>query len=429
MRSRQLEAALREFVEEAAQALQAEILAGAEVPFELASQASRRGQTPLYCYRPLMRAFLRERSPLIVALPGYGRARALIDGLPGLERYLSSGDGTRVTGGASAALAALLEDVFEEQSDFEISPLRLDTALARLDRFECAIADEVSVVATLHGLTIASPELQLTPNLLIAQPDALSGAPEQAIFLSSQAGGRAGHARHLLACFTIETQEDPTHAITEGRKALRGLLRALRLFGDGRIALGPLAWTRAGEGTWLPVAPGWGGRPHGMLLVSSEHEDELRAFCNLVIRRAPQESELAWALRRFELGCERVGEHEALSDYLLALRALLDPERGGDGLLAARIGALCATQDRRAELTGRIIEATELERQIIEGRAPERTRGTELIREIAGHLRALLRDVLCGHLDSDLVSVADELLQASQEAPVYSEHEEAAAIL
>ena len=30
--------------------------------------------------------------------------------------------------------------------------------------------------------------------------------------------------------------------------------------------------------------------------------------------------------------------------------------------------------------------------------------------EVTGHLRALLRDVLCGHLDSDLRSVADRLL-------------------
>ncbi len=30
--------------------------------------------------------------------------------------------------------------------------------------------------------------------------------------------------------------------------------------------------------------------------------------------------------------------------------------------------------------------------------------------ELAGHLRALLRDVLCGHLDSDVRSLADELL-------------------
>ena len=30
--------------------------------------------------------------------------------------------------------------------------------------------------------------------------------------------------------------------------------------------------------------------------------------------------------------------------------------------------------------------------------------------ELADHLRALLRDVLCGHLDSDLAAVADDII-------------------
>jgi hypothetical protein len=32
------------------------------------------------------------------------------------------------------------------------------------------------------------------------------------------------------------------------------------------------------------------------------------------------------------------------------------------------------------------------------------------VAELAGHLRALLRDVLCGHLDSDLRTVAEEII-------------------
>ena len=33
-----------------------------------------------------------------------------------------------------------------------------------------------------------------------------------------------------------------------------------------------------------------------------------------------------------------------------------------------------------------------------------------LVSELAGHLRALLRDVLCGHLDADVRGLADEIL-------------------
>jgi hypothetical protein len=148
-----------------------------------------------------------------------------------------------------------------------------------------------------------------------------------------------------------------------------------------------------------------------MLLVGADQEDELRAFCSLIARRAGAHSnELAWALRRFELGCERPGEHEALSDYLLALRALLEPSGNADGLLAGRVAALCATDDGRAHLAQRVMAALELERAVIDGEVAERWGGVELVRELAGHLRALLRDVLCGHLDGDLVSIADRLL-------------------
>ena len=193
------------------------------------------------------------------------------------------------------------------------------------------------------------------------------------------------------------------------------LLRALRLFGDGRVALGPLAWARIGDDAWSAVALGAAGGPHGMLVVTVDQEDELRAFCNLISRRAPHGNQLAWALRRFELGCERDSSFEALSDHLLALRALLEPEGPSSGLLAGRLAALCATPEHRAALSERIAAAVTLERALIAGSPGRRARGQALSGEMADHLRALLRDVICGHLDLDLPAVADGLLAAPGE--------------
>jgi hypothetical protein len=107
-----------------------------------------------------------------------------------------------------------------------------------------------------------------------------------------------------------------------------------------------------------------------------------------------------------------------LSDHLLALRALLEPEGPASGLLPGRLAALCATPERRLELTERAIAALELEREVVTGvPAPRagRSRGArqELARDMADHLRALLRDVICGHLDPDLVALADRLLLES----------------
>ena len=40
-----------------------------------------------------------------------------------------------------------------------------------------------------------------------------------------------------------------------------------------------------------------------------------------------------------------------------------------------------------------------------------------LVDDLAEHLRALLRDVLCGHLEPDLRSVADGLLAQTADVP------------
>jgi hypothetical protein len=41
----------------------------------------------------------------------------------------------------------------------------------------------------------------------------------------------------------------------------------------------------------------------------------------------------------------------------------------------------------------------------------------ELVAEMEGHLRALLRDILCGYLDADLKAVADDILIESGPDP------------
>jgi hypothetical protein len=432
VRSLQLQAALTEFVSQATARLHADVSAGQEVPFELATQSGRgrRGASPLYCYRPLTDAYIAERFPALRGLDAYAPAASLLNAFDGLERYLLSrglldARDRRLGGGpgrgrCDAALLALLQEVCAEQTDFnsllDRHPERLERALERLEDSTFAAATaELTLVATLHGLTISSPEIPLTRGLLLAQPDALRGAPEQALGEIT-----AGQQDRLLVVFTAE-DPDPHTGLAHGIEVVRELLRALRLFGDGRIALGSLAWTRVGSAPWSPLALGTGGRPHGMLLVSAEQEDELRAFCNLVSRRTPHANEIAWAMRRFELGCERASEYEGISDHLLALRALLggsselEPHGTPDGLLAGRLAALCATPERRTALTERTLRAIALEREAIAGGAIERASGLALARDLSDHLRALLRDVVCGHLPSDLVSLADELLLSGEE--------------
>jgi hypothetical protein len=429
MRSLQLQTALSGYIEEAGAHLHAEILAGAEVALELEQQARRRRSSgpSLYCYRPLTGEFIFERMPALQLLGGYDAAAALLSGFDGLSRYLASvGEELGRAGSQSdarAAICALLCDVFAEQTDFECRPERIGAALARLESSALSPTSEVTLVASLHGLTITSPEIALTRGLTIARPEALEGLPPAVRSASQDSAGG-----HLVVVLALEDDE-PRESLARGRDVLEDLLRALRLFGDGRVTLGALAWARVGEGAWSPLALGAGGRPHGMLVVTSEQEDELRAFCNLVSRRAPVGNELAWALRRFELGCERHSPYEALSDHLLALRVLLEPEGSASELLPGRLAALCATPERHMELIERTVQALALERSSIAGTVVAHAGSEALAKDMADYLRALLRDVICGHLAPDLVALADAILLESEEpAPEELEPEPAVAV-
>jgi hypothetical protein len=214
----------------------------------------------------------------------------------------------------------------------------------------------------------------------------------------------------VLACLTLAGDPGSPAPLTEARVRFRRLLSALRLFDPARVALGPVAWERRGTGPWAIGDLCTGGRPYGVLEIAETAEDELRAFVSLVTRRTPRAGEIAWALRRYELGCERPSLFEALTDHLLALRALLEPEGPASGRLAGRVAALCATEERRVAVTERVAHAVSLERAVIAGIAPADGGIQVLLAELTAHLRALLRDVLCGHLDSDLRAVADQLL-------------------
>ena len=88
----------------------------------------------------------------------------------------------------------------------------------------------------------------------------------------------------------------------------------------------------------------------------------------MAIERADPPQHVAWARDRFEMGCERPAEAESLSDYLLALRALLDATSdAGEASLALRVAALCAEEGGAALVQRRIESAMALERFVMGG--------------------------------------------------------------
>jgi hypothetical protein len=408
MRHRPLHAALSTFAEEAAWQFAEETADGAEVPFEIVESRGARRDTPLYCYRPLTDSFIRDRVGVLERLPSYPAAARALAALDGVGDYLRAQGETRVPVDAreraEAALRVFVSRVFSEATEFVITPERLDRAYTELEGSLLDGRAEAVVVAPLFGLRLESPEVALGQGLGLVRGDELADAPGDAVW-------PAGCDEPcVLACLTLTNDPGAPAPLDEATVRFRRLLTALRLYDPIRVALGPVAWERTGAGPWTIGDLGSGGRARGVLVIPASAEDELRAFCNLIARRTPRAGELAWALRRYELGCERSSAYEALTDHLLALRALLEPEGPQSGRLAGRVAALCAVEERRLEVTARVAHAASMERAIVAGLAPADGGVEALLAEITGHLRALLRDVLCGHLDSDLRAVADQLL-------------------
>jgi hypothetical protein len=398
------------FAIEAAMQLTAETMAGAEIPFELVETAGRpRGRVPLYCYRALPGTFIRERLGLLSAMPTYAPAIRSLAGLDRVEAYLRQRGETRVPTErrecADAALRAFLSAVFAERSEFGFDPDRFAAAYRELEGALYEGRAVTAVVAPVLGLALdpETRELELGEGLSLLAGDVLDDAPPEAVWGD-------GEEPHVLIVLTAAQERAAPAPVSVARARFRRTLTALRLFEGGGYALGPVAWTRIDAGAWRSVPLGGSGRPGLPRRIAPEQEDELRAFCNLVARRTPRGGEVAWALARFEMGCERLAPFEALTDYLLALRALLEPEGPASGRLSGRLAAICAAPEDRAAVAERTAHAISLERAVIGGLAPAHPGVDALVDVVAEHLRALLRDVLCGHLDSDLCAVADELL-------------------
>jgi hypothetical protein len=152
-------------------------------------------------------------------------------------------------------------------------------------------------------------------------------------------------------------------------------------------------------------------RPGGYRL-SEEETRRLTEFASELEVRPDPDGALAWAVRRFELGCGRETSMEGLSDHLLALRAVLDGRGPVGASLPMRAAALIdGVPGGRLIARERFEASLELERSLMRGAPPAGT--AELAEWVEQSVRGLLRDAALGELGSDLGAAADESLIAS----------------
>jgi len=411
VRDNVLQQTLEAFTMDAACQLALDASQGEEIPFELMETEGRRGRPPLYCYQPLTGQFIDQRLGALSGLTTYAPAVRALAGHDRLAAYLNLHGVSAVPEDARRraddALRLLLGRVFADRDDFEFDADRFASAYEELERTLLEGRCTLMVIAPVLGIAIdpTTPEIRLHDGLSLTPGDRVPDAPAEAIWGEVE-------EPNVLAVLTSSAERTTPASVAAATQRFRELLTALRLFERGSYALGPMAWTRIDSGPWQPVALGATAPPSSLTLVPARQEDELRGFCSLIPRRLPDEGEVAWALARFEMGCERVDPFQALTDYLLALRALLEPEGPTSGRLAQRLAMICAAPEHRAGLAERAARAVSMERAVIAGLAPGRAEAYALVDEMGDQLRALLRDTLCGHLDSDLVRVADGLLVA-----------------
>jgi len=402
-----LDDALRRLATEAATRFTTLVASGDEIPFDVAEAEG--DSTFFHSYVPLTRRYVVDRSDEVRGLPSFGAACTAVAGSDVAAPYLETrGLPVPVDPAQRAAgmLVAFVAELWDGCAEFAIDRVRLDRALAELEAETRPLASGDALIAPVVGLKMPVSRIDLPNSVRIVRADAVEAPLE---LMSSEGMERSYWEPQYLAVAERREGDDPGAPLEQ----LRDLVSVLRLFKQGGVALGPYAFASTGDGKWRRVATGEPGTRPGGYRLSEGDADELARFAARLAERPDPVGALAWAVRRFELGCRRASAFDGLSDQLLALRALL----GRDGAIGAglpvRAGALIAGGGDREAASARIQEALDLELALMAGAEQRVATAPDLATWLEECVRTLLRDAALGELGADLGSAADESLIAT----------------
>jgi hypothetical protein len=419
--------ALQTMARDAAKRFRELVAAGHEIPYDVEESG---GSSPLPRYIPLTERFVRDHAPALLELDSFGSACAAIESAELAAPYLEEfGINVPPDPRARAELAGtvFLCRLWTDSTDFSLDGDRLGEAIAELECGGQTRDDEIEVVVPLRGLHMPVVRLELA-TATIVRADTVE-VPAEA--RASEGAGAAGWEPTFLAAARIsagEAGEDDAPSPDAGARsveAFRQLITALRLFQAGGVALGPYAWTRAGGDRWRRIATGAGRPRRGGYRLADDALGELTTLSRVLAYRSTSggrqgrpgmSAAVARAISRFEAGSERNVILEALNDYLLALRFVLEGGGPADLGLSMRVAALCAEPEQRSTVKAVVDRGLALEREIWSGEPAPAAEGAptpaETVATIEELTRAILRDAACGHLGGDLRATADEILLA-----------------
>ncbi len=383
-----LEGALCRLALEAGDLLDDLLAQGAELPFEI--EPTDEGPLPMYQYAPLTGAFI----------------RAHVAELRRLEVFLE----VRELAGEEAAVGFLV-GLWDGRSEFNLIEDHLRGAIDAVLASVAASGGEGSapgeVIVPLIGFHMPVDEIGLD-GVRIVRADAVEDAPAEAIECSRP--GRKGKPGFLACVRCAGAAVAPGAAVADD---LRRALRTMRLFRPGAVGLAAQGWVRRPDG-WERFGTGTNRPRHGGYRLTGTEAADLESFATTLADRGARMPAFEWAASRFDLGAERPSLIEALSDYLLALRGLLEGGGAARAALSARAAALVA-----AEMDGRergrlcVERALSLERKLMGGSrfVPAAAwQPLDVIADLEETLRRILRAMAAGELGGDLRATADEIL-------------------
>jgi hypothetical protein len=418
--------ALETMAVDAAERLRELVAAGAEIPYEVREPGDA---SPLCEYTPQTARFVRDHAGALRELDSFGAACAALEAAELAGRYLESiGVDVPPEPRRRAELAGIvfLARLWHRSTDFPVAPERLEVAIAELEAGGELDEGEIEVVVPVRGLQMPLDRLDLATATLVRAD--IVEVPAEA--RSSEGSGAAGWQPTFLAVARVGEAPEGVEAPDAGARAVeafRQLVTTMRLFKPGGVGLGPHAWARTGGDRWRRIATGERRpRPGGYVLAEDELADLVTLSRALAERSTPfgrpardrggLAGILARSISRFEAGLERHAVLEALNDYLLSLRFLLDGGGPADLGLGVRVAALCAEPDERAATKAVVERALALERELWMGEPSPTGDGdlgpVETAAWVEELTRAILKDAACGHLGADLRATADEILLA-----------------
>ena len=402
-----LNEALKRLALEAATRFSSLVASGDQIPFDVAEDAG--ADSPFYRYRPLTSHYVLERESELRSLPGFRPACDAVGEAGVAAAYLEArGESVSPDPGDRSArlLVVFIASLWDGCTEFSLDRARLENALAMLDAGTRDAHRADVLIAPIVGLRMTQARLLLPSGVRVVRADAIE-APIEA--MRSEGMGRAAWEPQFLA---LAEQNGEPEGVDAALHQLRELISVMRLFKRGGIGLGPYAFAPTGEGQWRRVATAAPATRGSAYRLSEVQALELAKLARELEARPDPDGPLAWAVARFEMGCERESALEGLSDHLLALRAVLDGQGPVGASLPMRAAALIADQNfDRIEARERVEQALELERSSMSG-APLRS-GPELASWIEEGVRRLLREAALGELGTDIGTAADETLIAA----------------